>query len=151
MVRNVWIYLDELKLHSIMHIFFAALLQKGDTLQFKHYLEGHEYSVLIENASFWFLFSFFKYLNTPFIVPEIKPRLKKNVSNLVSIKCMYKRGTKPETFFFTFYFIPGTKNGVLRYWFSLYGLNQGLPIYLPSRGHFWKIKNLRDKFFFNIM
>ena len=36
-------------------------------------------------------------------------------SNLESIKYMYKRGTKPETFFFIFDFIPGTKNGVLRY------------------------------------
>ena len=56
----------------------------------------------------------YMYLNTPFIVPGIKPRFKKIVSNLVSIKYMYKRGTKPETLFFTFDFIPGTKNGVLR-------------------------------------
>ena len=55
------------------------------------------------------------YLNTPFIVPGIKPRMKKMVSNFVSIKHMYKRGTNPETFFCTFDFIPGTKNGVLRY------------------------------------
>ena len=56
-----------------------------------------------------------RYLNTPFIVPGIKPRLKKIVSNLVSIKYMYKRGTKPGKKIFTFDFIPGTKNGVLRY------------------------------------
>ena len=41
------------------------------------------------------------YLNTLFIVSGIKPRLKKKVSNLVSIKYMYKRGTKHETFFFS--------------------------------------------------
>ena len=58
------------------------------------------------------------YLNTPFIVPRIKLRLKKIVSNLVPIKYMYKRGTKPETFFFKFDFIPGTKNGVLRYFYT---------------------------------
>ena len=28
---------------------------------------------------------------------------------------MYKSGTKPETFFFIFDLIPGTKNGVLKY------------------------------------
>ena len=51
------------------------------------------------------------YLNTPFKVPGIKPRLKKIVLNLVSIKYMYKRGTKPETFFSHLTLSLGLKTG----------------------------------------
>ena len=41
---------------------------------------------------------------------------------------MYKRGTKPETFFFTFDLIPGTKNGVLRYAETAINLKEELSI-----------------------
>ena len=63
---------------------------------------------------FWLILFCSKYLKISFIVPGIISKLKKN-SNLVPIKYMYKRGTSPETFFFIFNLILGTKNGVLKY------------------------------------
>ena len=54
----------------------------------------------------------YTYHKTLFIVSGIIVKIEKKSSNFVSIKCMCKRGTKPENLFFTFDLIHWTKNGV---------------------------------------
>ena len=56
------------------------------------------------------------YLNIQFLVPGIKSNVNNKVSGFVPLFYMYLIDTKFETFFFNLGLIPGTINGVLRWY-----------------------------------